>query len=120
MSDLNSIESESLPPRMRGAVSLAWSLFSRKVGNGLVEINKEASMQLQFACILQQLLPLITFQPDEQVRLELETGAMLMWTWPPSKSVRACSPPRYGTKPMSAPLVRLSASPSMCGVVPNP
>jgi hypothetical protein len=60
---------------MRGAVALAWSLFSRKVGGGLVEINKEASMQLQFAYILQQLLPLITFHPDEQLRLELETGA---------------------------------------------
>lgn len=56
---------------------MAWSLFSRKVGNGLVEINKEASMQLQFAYILQQLLPLITFQPDEQLRVELETGAKL-------------------------------------------
>jgi hypothetical protein len=77
ISDLHSIESESLPCRMRGAVSLAWSLFSRKVGSGLVEINKEASMQLQFAYILQQLLPLITFQRNEQLRLELETGAKL-------------------------------------------
>ena len=32
-------------------------------------------MQLQFAYILQQLLPLITFHADEQLRLELETGA---------------------------------------------
>jgi hypothetical protein len=62
---------------MRGAVSLAWSLFSRKAWGGLIEINKEASMQLQFAYILQQLLPLITFERDEQLRLELETGAKL-------------------------------------------
>jgi hypothetical protein len=75
MRNLYSIESESLSSRMRAAVTLAWSLFSRKVGGGLVEINKEASMQLQFAYILQQFLPLITFQPDEQLRLELETGA---------------------------------------------
>jgi hypothetical protein len=60
---------------MRGAVSLAWSLFSRKVGGRLVEINKEASMQLHFAYILQQILPLIAFQPDEKFRLELETHA---------------------------------------------
>src|SRR4051812_15326659 len=75
MSDLHSIESDLLPPRMRGAVSLAWSLFSRKVGGGLVEINKEASMQLHFAYILQHLLPLITFHPDEELRVELETAA---------------------------------------------
>jgi hypothetical protein len=60
---------------MRGAVSLAWSLFSRKVGGGLIDINKEASMQLHFGYILQQILPLITFQRDDNLRLELETGA---------------------------------------------
>lgn len=72
---MESIESKLLPTRMRGAVSLAWSLFTRKVGGSLLDINKEASMQLHFGYILQQILPLITFQPDEKLRLELEPSA---------------------------------------------
>lgn len=74
MSNLHDIESGALPTRMKGAVSLAWSLFARKVGGELIRINKEASMQLQFGYILQQVLPLITFHKDEMVELELETG----------------------------------------------
>lgn len=68
------IESENFSERMRAAVSLSWVMFSRKVGNGLVPINKEASMQLQYAYVLQQLLALITFHEGEQFEIELETG----------------------------------------------
>ncbi len=53
---------------------MAWSLFARKVGGGIVEVNKEASMQLHFGYILQQLLPLITFREGEEPKLELEAG----------------------------------------------
>jgi hypothetical protein len=74
---MESIESKLLPTRMRGAVSLAWSLFARKVGGGLLDINKEASMQLHFGYILQQILPLITFQPEERLHLELEPSAKI-------------------------------------------
>jgi hypothetical protein len=69
-----SIESEVFSERMRAAVSLSWSMFSRKVGSGLLPINKEASMQLQYAYVLQQLLPLITFHQEEDFEIELETG----------------------------------------------
>lgn len=72
---MSDIQSDSLPIRMRAAVSLAWSLLSRKIGNGLIGINKEASLQLQFAYLLQQLLPLITFHHEEKLEVELETGA---------------------------------------------
>lgn len=68
------IEAENFKDRMRAAVSLGWVMFSRKVGNGLIPINKEASMQLQYAYVLQQLLPLITFHCDEKFNIELETG----------------------------------------------
>lgn len=69
-----SLEAENLPERMRAAVSESWLIFSRKVGGGLIPINKEASMQLQFAYILQQLAPLITFHESEALQVELETG----------------------------------------------
>ena len=77
MEQLHSIESDDLPVRMRAAISLAWSLFSKKVGRGLIEINKEASMQLQFSYILQQLLPIISFNKLDRFELELETGVMI-------------------------------------------
>ena len=72
-----SIGSESFSERMRAAVNLSWIMFSRKVGNGLVPINKEASMQLQYAYVLQQLLPLITFHENENFEIELETGVQV-------------------------------------------
>ncbi|QQD22951.1 hypothetical protein GJQ54_13890 [Oceanospirillaceae bacterium ASx5O] len=62
---------------MRAAVNLSWIMFSRKVGNGLIPINKEASMQLQYAYVLQQLLPLITFHENEIFEIELETGVQV-------------------------------------------
>jgi len=68
------IEAEDFSERMRAAISLSWVMFSRKVGNGLIPINKEASMQLQYAYVLQQLLPLITFHDEEKFEIELETG----------------------------------------------
>lgn len=71
------IEAEKFSERMRAAISLSWVMFSRKVGNGLIPINKEASMQLQYAYVLQQLLPLITFHDDEKFDIELETGVRI-------------------------------------------
>lgn len=60
--------------RLRSAVSLAWATFCRKVGGGLIPVNKEASMQLQYAYVLKQLLPLAIHHPNEWADLELETG----------------------------------------------
>ncbi|MDA1054218.1 MAG: hypothetical protein O3C40_27545 [Planctomycetota bacterium] len=68
------IEAEDFAERMRAAISLSWGMFSHKVGTGLLRINKEASMQLQYAYVLQQLIPLITFHEKESFEIELETG----------------------------------------------
>ena len=73
---MDNIESAELSERMRAVVSLSWNLFSRKVGNGLIPINKEASMQLQYAYILHQIAPLIVFQENESFSVELETGVI--------------------------------------------
>jgi hypothetical protein len=59
---------------MRGAVALAWFLFARKVGGGIIEVNKEASMQLHFGHVLQQIMPLITFGRGEELTVDLETS----------------------------------------------
>lgn len=68
------IESDNFSIRLRKAISWAWSVFMRKAGNDLLPINKEASMQLQYAYILQQILPLIRYKDDENAEIELETG----------------------------------------------
>lgn len=71
---LNDYFCDDIKNRALSSIKLAWDTFSRKVGNGLLPINKEASMQLQFAYILQQMLPLIIFQDDESINFELETS----------------------------------------------
>ena len=72
---MTQIDSDDVASRMRAAVSLAWKVFARKVGGGLIPINKEASMQMQYAYVLQQLIPVITFHDSEDFKIELETGA---------------------------------------------
>lgn len=71
------ITAESHETRLRAAVSAAWAVFSRKVGGGLIPVNKEASMQLQYAYILQQILPLAAHDLTEHAEIELETGVSI-------------------------------------------
>ncbi|OPZ78644.1 MAG: hypothetical protein BWY78_00473 [Alphaproteobacteria bacterium ADurb.Bin438] len=69
----NNIFEDNFEKRLRNAITFAWNIFIKKVGSKLIEINKEASMQLQYANILYQLLPIICFEKDESARIELET-----------------------------------------------
>lgn len=71
------ISSPDFSTRLRRAVTIAWEIFGRKVGGGLIPVNKEASMQLQYAYVLKQLLPMILTHPSEQADVELETGVRL-------------------------------------------
>lgn len=68
------VTSDSFETRLREAISVAWHVFARKVGGGLIPINKEASMQLQYAYVLKQLLPLTLHHKQEAADLSLETG----------------------------------------------
>jgi len=58
--------------RLNLSISEAWKVFQFKVGNGLITLSKEASMQLQYAYILQNLVPLIIYNNDEKIDIELE------------------------------------------------
>jgi len=68
---------EELVNRVKSIIDLCWNSFSAKVGGGLISINKEASMQLQFAYILKNALDLSVFNIDESVELELETDILV-------------------------------------------
>jgi len=74
---MQDLTSNNFKVRLRKSISVAWALFIRKVANGTLPINKEASMQLQYAYILQQLLPLVCFKDNEKVVIELETGVQI-------------------------------------------
>ena len=58
--------------RFEQVITMAWEIFQCKVGNSLINIYKEASMQLQFAYILQNLIPVFIYENNENVEIELE------------------------------------------------
>lgn len=65
---------EELINRVKYIIDLCWESFSAKVGGGLIDINKEASMQLNLAYLLKNSVDLAIHHNDEQVWIELETG----------------------------------------------
>jgi hypothetical protein len=67
----------SFEERLRKSISFAWEIFSEQVGATLLSINKEASMQLHYSYILQQILPLVCFSENESAKIELETGVIV-------------------------------------------
>jgi hypothetical protein len=60
--------------RIVNMVHNSWEVFENKVGYEDVFINKEASMQLHFAYVLQQYIPLVIYAKDESATVELETA----------------------------------------------
>ncbi|NCU31911.1 MAG: hypothetical protein EOM23_03005 [Candidatus Moranbacteria bacterium] len=65
---------EDLKTRIIKIIDICWESFSAKVGGGLINVNKEASMQLHFAYILKHSIDLAIYHQDEKVTVELETG----------------------------------------------
>ncbi|MFW5879198.1 MAG: hypothetical protein ACOCUV_00080 [bacterium] len=68
---------EELINRVRTLIDTCWESFSAKVGGGLITINKEASMQLQFAYILKNAMVLAIHHNDESIEIDLETGVQI-------------------------------------------
>jgi len=62
----------SINTRFEQVIRMAWEIFQCKVGNEFLTIYKEASMQLQFAYILQNLIPVFIYEKDEDIKIELE------------------------------------------------
>jgi hypothetical protein len=65
---------EELISRVQDVINNCWESFSAKVGGGLIEVNKEASMQLHFAYLLKNTIDLAKHHEDENIKIELETG----------------------------------------------
>lgn len=71
------IVSEEFVQRVQKCINDAWNILAHKIHGGLISINKEASLQLHYAHVLQQLLPLYIFRHSERVEIELETGVSI-------------------------------------------
>ena len=72
MKNLEYFYSEDLKEKLNALVKMSWELLQRKIQYGLISINKEASLQLQFAYILQELISISRFSNDENVKVVLE------------------------------------------------
>jgi hypothetical protein len=64
---------DGLIKRVNDIIEICWESFSAKIGCGLIEINKEASMQLNFAYLLKNTIDLVIHNEDEKITIELET-----------------------------------------------
>jgi hypothetical protein len=65
---------EALIQRAKDIINICWDSFSAKVGGGIIEINKEASIQLNFAYLLKNTIDLSLHNLNESISIELETG----------------------------------------------
>lgn len=64
---------DGLIKRINDIIEICWESFSAKIGCRLIEINKEASMQLNFAYLLKNTIDLAIHHEDEKITIELET-----------------------------------------------
>lgn len=60
--------------KIKWAIDFAWNICLKKIQNQEIKVNKEASLQLQYANILKQVLDLAKFSIDERFEIELETS----------------------------------------------
>ncbi len=49
-------EEKDFNKRVRQAITISWEILQQKIASGFLEINKEASLQLQFANIFHSLM----------------------------------------------------------------
>lgn len=68
---------EELIAKVYEIVNFCWLNFSAKVGGGLITINKEASMQLNFAYLLKNTMDLAIHHKNEKITIELETTILV-------------------------------------------
>jgi hypothetical protein len=77
--------------RLHEMIELAYNFFCHQVGNGIIRIGNEASMQLQLSNILLQLSHLYVFSASEHFNVSLEEKITLNEGTPktPNKKARA-------------------------------
>jgi hypothetical protein len=66
--------SDSPVERLELVIEFSWKLLFAKIMNSKVNINKEASLQLQLAKVMQEIGTSFCILPNEVFEIELETG----------------------------------------------
>ena len=72
MKELEFFKYDAINEKLDFLIKLAWELLQKKIQYGLIEINKEASLQLQYASILQSLITTSQYYDGEIVKIFLE------------------------------------------------
>ena len=70
--ELQFFRTDRIEDKLDKLVKVAWELLQRKIAGGLVKVNKEASLQLHYAYILQELISICQFSDNENVKVVLE------------------------------------------------
>ena len=70
--ELQFFKTDRIEDKLDKLVKVAWELLQRKIAGGLVKVNKEASLQLHYAYILQELISICQFSDNENVKVVLE------------------------------------------------
>ncbi len=70
--ELQFFGTDRIEDKLDKLVKVAWELLQRKIAGGLVKVNKEASLQLHYAYILQELISICQFSDAENVKVVLE------------------------------------------------
>lgn len=70
--ELQFFKTDRIEDKLDKLVKVAWELLQWKIAGGLVKVNKEASLQLHYAYILQELISICQFSDNENVKVVLE------------------------------------------------
>lgn len=77
MKDLQYFNTNEIDKKLDFIIKLSWELLQKKIQNNLIKINKEASLQLQFAYILQELITVSRYSEDEHIKVILEDTVLI-------------------------------------------
>lgn len=69
-----SIIPKDIDERVSCLITWTWEILAHKIENGLIEVHNEATLQLEYACLLRQGFDFIKVSTKEEFYLELEAG----------------------------------------------
>lgn len=92
-------ELNQIDERIKWCVDFSWEICLKKIEMGEIKVDQEASLQLQYAYVLKQVLELAKFSPDERFDVELEKSFMIATTEKDSRKIIADVVINYNQKP---------------------
>lgn len=72
MKEIEYFKYDKIADKLDFLIKISWELLQKKLQYGFIEINKEASLQLQYANILQSLITTSKYSDNEIIKVILE------------------------------------------------